>query len=385
MTSLGQVVGSLALTASLALSPNPALVPTEGLVRGDVDAATYARMTGVTLSEAQRRLALQESIGDLGEVLEQQEGDTFAGLYIDHVPEYRLVVQFTRDGAETIRPYVRGQPFEPIVRVEVAEYTWSQLLQDIRGIRSELGVGTYALDVDVPTNRVLVEVLSTTDLDRMGGDAWEPPKSADVVIVDSLPEPALDLYGGLALSDCTSGFSIYKGSNISNRAITTAGHCSNSQSYSGNTLVYQNDERITGSYDSQSHKRSGASYPNRVYDAQGYPYYRTITAKRDRVYQDVGDFVCHYGKVTGYGCGYIVSKIATPCGGGGAEYNTAIKVDSDPDGEGFDLAQGGDSGGPWFIGNTALGTTSCQQGYDAIYVATNYVEAALGATILTSP
>ena len=64
--------------------------------------------------------------------------------------------------------------------------------------------------------------------------------------------------------------------------------------------------------------------------------------------------------------------------------NTAIKVDSDPDGPGFDLSEGGDSGGPWFSSTTALGTMSCQQGFDAIYVATNYIEGGLGATIATN-
>lgn len=201
-----------------------------------------------------------------------------------------------------------------------------------------------------------------------------------MVVVDELPGPALDLYGGLALSTCTSGFTIWKNTS-SNRAITTAGHCGNTQSYNGNALTYQNDEQRNGSHDEQSHKRSGATYPNRVWDGL---FARQITSKKSRAQQSVGDYVCGYGKVTGYGCGWIVSKVASTCGGGANPANTSIKVDSDPNGTGYDLAESGDSGGPWFINNTALGTLTCQQGFDAIYVATNYIESGLGATIATN-
>ncbi len=55
-----------------------------------------------------RRLQLQESVGKLGAELEANERDTFAGLWIEHEPEYRVVAAFTRDGEETIRPYVEG-------------------------------------------------------------------------------------------------------------------------------------------------------------------------------------------------------------------------------------------------------------------------------------
>ena len=168
------------------------------------------------------------------------------------------------------------------------------------------------------------------------------------------------------------------------RAITTAGHCGNSQSYAGNPLAYNNDEVRTTSDDEQSHSKSGAIYRNRIY-VGGIPGYRDITSKKTRSQQNIGDFVCKYGKATGWGCGWIVSKTAPPCGGVGAPANTAIRVDSDPNGAGYDLSAPGDSGGPFVVGNTALGGMSCQLDFDAIYVAVDYIESGLGATILTSP
>ncbi len=53
-------------------------------------------------------------------------------------------------------------------------------------------------------------------------------------------------------------------------------------------------------------------------------------------------------------------------------------------GSGHDLAESGDSGGPWFANTTALGTLSCQQGYDALYSTTGFVEHG-SISILTAP
>lgn len=329
---------------------------------------------------------MQGSIADLGALLEESE-PAFGGLYIDHVPEHRVVVQVADDAEDAVRARIAGGPLEDVIVIQHVDFTWAELLQDLDQARRILGEGAYSLDINVTKNRVQIEVVSLQDYDAIAVvTGFQLPSSAEVVLVDELPRPAVSLYGGLALTTCTSGFTIWK-TTSSNRAITTAGHCGNAQSYNGNSLTYQNDEIRTGSHDAQSHKRSGSSYPNWAFDGvccDSDPYYRSITAKRSRGQQSVGDFVCGYGKVTGSGCGWIVSKVATTCGGGANPANTSIKVDSDPDGTGYDLAESGDSGGPWFTGTTALGTLTCQQGFDAIYVATNYVEVGLGATIATN-
>lgn len=100
----------------------------------------------------------------------------------------------------------------------------------------------------------------------------------------------------------------------------------------------------------------------------------------------MGDYVCHWGVSSGYGCGTIVSRDATVCGGGGGFTGILVHNSSNQD-----LASPGDSGGPWYIGDVAMGTASCASwvepyGYiDAIYVASNCVEAGLNVTIKTTP
>ena len=78
-------------------------VETDPLCR---DAQQYAEEMGVDVEEAMRRLALQDPIGELNATLAARESDTFGGLWVEHQPEYKVVVLFTRNGEETLRPLV---------------------------------------------------------------------------------------------------------------------------------------------------------------------------------------------------------------------------------------------------------------------------------------
>jgi hypothetical protein len=84
--------------------------------------ALYARAYCVSVQEAERRMAIQlrdavgpktepgrppapppDSIGEINAALQQKEATTFAGLWIQHRPEYRVVVAFTRNAARRWR------------------------------------------------------------------------------------------------------------------------------------------------------------------------------------------------------------------------------------------------------------------------------------------
>jgi hypothetical protein len=69
-----------------------------------------AEALGISVDEAVRRFQLQEAIGPLGAQLEANEADTFAGLWLQQEPEFRVVVAFTQDGEATMQPYVAGTP-----------------------------------------------------------------------------------------------------------------------------------------------------------------------------------------------------------------------------------------------------------------------------------
>lgn len=77
------------------------------------DAAWYALDQGVSLAEAKRRLALQHGnrAGDLQQLLSEREKATFAGLWIEHETDYRVVVAFTREPEATLRKYTSDTLF----------------------------------------------------------------------------------------------------------------------------------------------------------------------------------------------------------------------------------------------------------------------------------
>ncbi len=120
------------------------------------DAETMAGESGISVDEAINRLELQDLIGTLGAELERQEAETFAGLWIQHEPEYRIVVAFTRNGEETIQPYIENTPLAGLVKVRTAEVTCGELeaiQQEAHRLLDELGLAV-ASGIDIEENQV---------------------------------------------------------------------------------------------------------------------------------------------------------------------------------------------------------------------------------------
>ncbi len=97
--------------------------------------ALYARAYCVSVEEAERRMAIQlrgsigpktepvptprppeDSIGALNAALQEKEAGTFAGLWIQHRPDYRVVAAFTRNAAATLAKYTKDPLFKPLNR-----------------------------------------------------------------------------------------------------------------------------------------------------------------------------------------------------------------------------------------------------------------------------
>jgi antitoxin component of RelBE/YafQ-DinJ toxin-antitoxin module len=124
------------------------------------DAQWYAAEHGIDLDEAMRRLALQDTIGALNAELAEKERATFAGLWIEHEPEFRVFVRFTERGAATLQPYIEGGPLEGIVEVRDAAASLEGLTAAHRTAMSaidELGIDVSSA-VNVPENQVEVLV-----------------------------------------------------------------------------------------------------------------------------------------------------------------------------------------------------------------------------------
>ncbi|GAB4581615.1 MAG: S1 family peptidase [Anaerolineales bacterium] len=349
------------------------------------DANVYASNVGISLDEAVKRLQFQDIAGDLEAKLIENEADTFAGMWVENTPKFLFVVLFTRNGQETINTYI-PQALSGMVEVRTAKVSLTQLEQtqkEAHASISNLGIPVES-DINVFKNRVEIYV-TVADQGKLN-EAVESgkvqlPDEVILIPVQEMGKPATDVYGGLALTTCTSGFSV-KQNGTNTKGVTTAGHCGNSQSFMGIPLAFQS-QMWAGTYDVQWHTATGFTVTNKIQISSTST--RDIAATRSRNNQLIGGLVCKYGMTTGWTCGYIASKNNCPiwvpsCQG------TFIRLDNTA-GYPVITAQG-DSGGPCFLGNTAYGIMSgipSDDTGDAIYMAVNYISPGLGVTVMTSP
>jgi hypothetical protein len=173
---------------------SPTHEPTEGVL--DVlgpdealrwDAEAYAKQFDVTVEEATERLQFQDGIGELNAALTANEADTFGGLWIEHEPDYRVVVLFTRKGERTIRPYLAGKPYAHLVEVRQARYTLAELETIYAQATCELAKLDFGVNVqlDVPGNGIEIPVGDRewfeSELRRAGARL---PEGVELVVVE---------------------------------------------------------------------------------------------------------------------------------------------------------------------------------------------------------
>lgn len=367
------VAGALGACDSLPSNPQePGIVvplASSGVQQDDAlrrDAAAYAARYGVSEGEALDRLRVQHAAGALNAALQANHPETFAGMSIEHQPSFAVVARFTRNGEQVLRGAAVDPSLARVLRAENANVPLRVLQRRLEAAYSRVrGKGVQATGaLNVRANRP--EIYVPAHSAAAARAAVPADAGAEVVIVDGLPQNEAFLYGGLNINLCTSGF--YVKNSAGTRGISTAGHCPNSQSYSG-TLTFQS-EYDSGAYDVQWHTQTGATYSNIIKEGSST---RAITATKAVGSQVSGEWVCKQGMATGNTCGTLSSTsycFETTC--------TWVYVD----GGSVNLSEGGDSGGPWYSGNTAYGQHVFGGGNNSGYMPVDYF-AGLGLTIQT--
>ena len=352
------------------------------------DAQSYAAEWGIGLDEAVRRLQLQGEIGKFGADLEKNEAGTYAGHWIKHGSgpnDFGVVVRFTSNGERTVQQYgqhVANGPLAGMVEVRRADATLAELKTAQRNAITSLrplGIRVES-SINLEQNWAEIYVVDKSRLESaMSAANVELPDKVELTKVESLSKPMADIYGGLHLSSCTAGFSVEHSNGT--KGITTADHCGDSQAYNGTTLPRE-DGAYGGWVDLQWHSASGFTVRNKIQDGLGDDQIREIDATRHYDDQSVNDYVCIYGMITRYRCGYIKTKLFLPdhddCPG--CLSAGWIKVHKNGISQ---FIERGDSGGPVFSGNTALGTIAFRApDGGGVYMAVNHMSS-LGLSVLT--
>ncbi|MEA2622119.1 MAG: hypothetical protein QOH61_1029 [Chloroflexota bacterium] len=368
-------LGSAAVLAAILMPQSAvAMEPTTVPSQGDgfhLDSQWYAEHFEVSLQEASARLNRQLTIGRFEVEVSDLLGDSFAGVFIEHEPNYGVVVLTTDSNNEdTIASRATGDGLGDLVETRTVHRTLSSLEASLRASvveAHELGVQIDGM-VDVRNNVVLLRVLGS-DYHMIHAGA-----GTIVQVVPQLLREEVTLEAGTAITLCTAGFTV-QDDHSSTEGIVTASHCPNFQNFVVGGTTYNlpyHDETIGGSRDVQWN--GGGTTNVRPWAADyngndGTPYYRVIDGQVARANQVVGAVVCKWGTSTQYTCGQIASKNSEPAAIVPNPLPTWIYVD----GGSQNLSEGGDSGGPWYSGSLAYGVHHGGFGNDSVYMAINYI------------
>lgn len=387
LIALIAVATTLVAMPSANADPTPPVVvpPTEAVQR-DVEA--YAKTYRVSTDEALRRLQLQEVAGTMNARLTEEASDTFAGLYMEHKRRFRVVARFTRAVEQTLARYVRDTGLAGVAEARAAEVSLAALTdQQEAAYRAVRASGTPSSgSINLRENRVEIYVKAADRrraTDRVRRAEVSTPDLGEVTVISTanLPDDEVDVYGGLEITGggalSTTGFTVRRSDGKT--GVTAAGHAPNTGTVRTPTgpvaTTFEAERAPSGPYDIQWHSVAGNTFTNVVRDSTSGTT-RPITGVRLRASQAVGSSVCKYGRTTGYTCGTIAST--TLCNNGSCTY---VRVA----GGSVNLSEGGDSGGPWFSGNTAYGTHCVGIGNDSGYMPVDYIEQGLGVSVVTGP
>ena len=353
------------------LTVAPAAAAQSVQTRGEAlaqDALEYARIYGVPLPEAIRRLSAQhDSVAAIDAIAERYR-DRLAGISIQHRPDYRFIVYLTGTAPVPLRWVEAGGMRVPVQFRTGAKASRERVVWALTNHQAAIRAAVQSnpsMGVD-PRTGELVVIAGSTAVAKAGGaaalDAQLTQLTGVPVQVRALDQVDRNLgpQGGGRLDGtdptsgkryrCTSGFLVTDGART---GITTAAHCLDDLSY------FDPQRRATplsfvgqwgwGYHDVQIHAGPAPARPLFFADT-ARTIQRPVEGQRSKSSTRAGDFVCHRGESTGYSCAEVTLLDFAPAGElcGGFCLPTWVAV-SGP------TCKQGDSGGPVFSGTTALG------------------------------
>ena len=169
------------------------------------DIQVMAAYHDITVDEALARRRLTKDAGILQDRLRTEMADTFAGLWIDQHPEFRVTVALT--GEQSVSDPILTDPLPAgLVDFVAADYSLVELERATLPLTKGTATRPFDLGVDVRRNRVVLRALAGDELDTflVAREVAQLHPAIDIVIVEALSRPTTAIYGGLSLvPDCT--------------------------------------------------------------------------------------------------------------------------------------------------------------------------------------
>jgi len=390
------IILTLALTASAHAQTNETTVISfSEAVR--YDAQAYSKDYNVSETEALARMLLMHGTKDsLSQILNDSEGNA-NGIYFTHTPKFELVIALPENAGELPPSNSIALPSTLLERLQIGVLGGINL----NSLNSSLPVtfirrGTSSTDniremIAVNKETIFndysdVQAIGYSEIDGAIEIAMHPvlSGSAQTAISNLFTVPVQfeasgsdfqrhAIRGGVNLNlpgssqfDCTAGFPATDSSN--NAGLVTAGHCDNVYDFDdpfGPTFTVSvpnsTKEKVDADADIQFMSNSSQTIEGTfVYD-KAVP--NSVRALENKVSVGntggtptvAGTYVCHNGANSGYSCGNVYDRywnMNNSCGQTGTGFcnNTYVQVK----GSNLNCAPG-DSGGPWYYGQSAYG------------------------------
>ncbi|PJJ97622.1 hypothetical protein CO641_11835 [Lysobacteraceae bacterium NML91-0213] len=354
---------------------------------GDPVLEAYAAAYELTYEEARDRLVLMDS-RTLAELHAQLKRDSsFAGMRIVHKPTLKLII-YAKGNA--VRLATKANVAIPVEAVDVPR-SLVELQAAADSVASSVQAIGARFEIDIEPDTGTITVYTEDDAaarKALGEAALRKLSFLKVVKVAERAEPTATFIGGqrvVGSRECTSGFTVYRTSNPSQRGVVTAGHCGTTSVRVNNVLFSQPVSRMySGDYDQMWFTASGHTWTNTIYTGQSTPATISIQATYDPV---VGTLLCKYGRASGQTCGEITSTnagVTNPENGTvGYYYRVRNLTPNQP------MTINGDSGGPVFgSAGVAFGIVHGRgsgQFVNDMYFMPAHRFSAIGASVLTTP
>lgn len=309
------------------------------------DLDTYAQLNGRELSDVVEQFSgVSDFMRMVGEAQEQLPDD-FVYAEWGHGSGFLAV---RPDGYEAARELVAksGADSEVLKSDAPAERVQQQLVNAVAKSLEESSSDTFKVGYDFEANRIVASTKPGFSAKNIAIPAQlidlasESGTRIEIVSGDAEISQAA-ARGGMVYSGCTGGFIGKPSSGSTYRGIITAKHCTTRPStYDGATTIASGSSTILGK-DLRFTRFSAGTWNNTFrYDAGAF---RSVTVQINPV---VGSVACKYGRITGRFCTTIARNGVTVTGAGSGMSETASGS-----------VQPGDSGGPWYYGNSAMGIT----------------------------
>lgn len=134
-----------------------AMVPHVG---SDSDAVLYAGSFGLSVAEAERRLDLQVAAGNLSATLDALNISGYAGLWIQHEPEFQVVIAATPSNLNTVMSITQQQMTTAALKAAIvfreANYTVDELAQVQAAVRGFARLHHLDTSIDIMNGGVVV-------------------------------------------------------------------------------------------------------------------------------------------------------------------------------------------------------------------------------------